>query len=68
MGIFPSFPVPFRTVFLHPKPHLQKPATSLHFGESGPDGWEAAVQSQVCAPRSSHEHLTPPGSGYQEHS
>lgn len=32
MGIFPSFPVLLRTVFLHPKPHLQKSATSLHFG------------------------------------
>lgn len=53
MGTFPIFPGLFRAVSLHPKlPHLQKPATLLHFGDSERLARWAGGDSagQTCAP------------------
>lgn len=63
VGIFPSFSVLLRAVFLHPKPHLQKPATRLHFGapESlGQMGGRRQCRARSVS-RSSPKHLTPLG-------
>lgn len=53
MGIFPIFPGLFGAVSIHPKlPHLQKPATLLHLGDSERLARWAGGDSagQTCAP------------------